>query len=216
MSFPNWVDTKTIRPLESPSPYRAELGIPPAKTVALYAGNIGEKQGYETLAELGENLAEEGSIRLVIAGEGAAAARLSARLAGRGAVHLLPLQPAERLNDLLNLADIHLLPQRADAADLVMPSKLAAMMASGRPVIAGALPTTEVGRWAGGAGILVPPGDSRAMGAALIALAGDESERLRLGARARALACATWDKDKILGDFERRIVALASRPASEH
>jgi hypothetical protein len=32
--------------------------------------------------------------------------------------NLLPLQPAERLNDWLNLADIHLLPQKAGAADL--------------------------------------------------------------------------------------------------
>ena len=32
------------------------------------------------------------------------------------------------------MADIHLLPQRA--ADLVMPSKLTGMLASGRPVVA--------------------------------------------------------------------------------
>ena len=37
---------------------------------------------------------------------------------------------------LLGMADIHLLPQRADAADLVMPSKLIGMFASGRPVLA--------------------------------------------------------------------------------
>jgi hypothetical protein len=36
----------------------------------------------------------------------------------------LYLQPLERLNDLLGMADIHLLPQRADAADLVMLSEL--------------------------------------------------------------------------------------------
>jgi hypothetical protein len=36
----------------------------------------------------------------------------------------------QRLNDLLNLADIHLLPQNARAADLVMPSKLTGMLAS--------------------------------------------------------------------------------------
>jgi hypothetical protein len=39
----------------------------------------------------------------------------------------------QRLNELLNLADIHLLPQNARAADLVMPSKLTGMLASGRP-----------------------------------------------------------------------------------
>jgi len=44
--------------------------------------------------------------------------------------------PAERLGELLTCADIHLLPQRADAADLVMPSKLTGMLASGRPVVA--------------------------------------------------------------------------------
>ena len=57
---------------------------------------------------------------------------------------LLPLQPADRLNELLNLADIHLLPQRADAADLVMPSKLTGMMASGRAVLATASPGTQL------------------------------------------------------------------------
>ena len=37
---------------------------------------------------------------------------------------------------LLATADIHLLPQRADAADLVMPSKLTGMLASARAVVA--------------------------------------------------------------------------------
>ena len=76
----------------------------------------------------------------MLAGAGAARPRLEAALAGRPGVHLLAVQPAERLNELLNLADIHLLPQRADAADLVMPSKLTGMLASGRPVVAGAAP----------------------------------------------------------------------------
>jgi len=59
-------------------------------------------------------------------------------------VTLLPVQPAGRLNDLLNLADIHLLPQLADAADLVMPSKLTGMLASGRAIVATALPRTQL------------------------------------------------------------------------
>ena len=49
-----------------------------------------------------------------------------------------------RLNELLNLADIHVLPQSAGAADLVMPSKLTGMLASGRPVIVTAHPGTEL------------------------------------------------------------------------
>ena len=48
----------------------------------------------------------------------------------------LPLQPAERMNDWLNASDIHLLPQKAGAADLVLSSKLLGILASGRPVVA--------------------------------------------------------------------------------
>ena len=36
-------------------------------------------------------------------------------------VLFLPLQPADRLTDLLNAADIQLLPQRADAEDMANP-----------------------------------------------------------------------------------------------
>ncbi len=40
----------------------------------------------------------------------------------------MDLQPAQQLPDLLAMADIHLLPQRAHAADLVMPSKLTGLV----------------------------------------------------------------------------------------
>jgi len=147
--FPNWVDTKAVFPLETPSPYRAELGIAEDQLVALYSGNMGEKQGLEMLLDVARRLSSEPRIRFVFCGEGAARQRLFD--AGRHLpnVHWLPLQPAERLNDLLNMADIYLLPQRADAADLVMPSKLVGMLASGRPVIATAEPGTQVAQVAG-------------------------------------------------------------------
>ena len=46
---------------------------------------------------------------------------------------MLPLQPEARLNALLNVADIHLIPQRAEAEGFALPSKLAGILASGRP-----------------------------------------------------------------------------------
>jgi hypothetical protein len=44
----------------------------------------------------------------------------------------------------LATADIHLLPQRADAADLVMPSKFTGILASARSVVATVHPDTPV------------------------------------------------------------------------
>jgi colanic acid biosynthesis glycosyl transferase WcaI len=121
-------------------------------------------------------------------------------------VHWLPIQPVARLNDLLNAADIHLLPQRADAADLVMPSKLAFMLASGRPVVAGAGVGTAIATAIEGCGMVVPPGDGLAMAAAVAALAGDEQARRRLGDSARARALADWDREAILTAYERALM----------
>ncbi len=207
--LPNWVDCTTIRPLSEPSPLRAELGLPAEAVVALYAGNLGEKQGVETLSELGKALPPETPVHLVIAGEGAARARLAAELGARPRIRLLPLQPADRLNDLLNLADVHLLPQRADAADLVMPSKLSGMLASGRPVVAGAAPGTELAQAIAGCGIVVPPGDGGALRSAVEALARDPQRRFALGRAARLRALAEWDRAAILAAFEERLIGLA-------
>jgi len=206
--FANWVDTSAIQP--APSQLRQQLKFPLGAIVALYAGNMGEKQGVETLAEVAKCLVDE-PVHLLLAGAGAALPRLVAATAGMAQVHWLPIQPVERLCDLLNAADIHLLPQRADAADLVMPSKLAFMLASGRPVVAGASAGTAVARAIEGAGISVPPGDGRAMAAAIMALARDEAGRRRMGEVARERALADWDREAILAAYERRLRGAVPR-----
>ncbi len=206
--FPNWVDTGEIRP--APSEIRTQLNLPPGAVVALYAGNMGEKQGVGTLAEVARTLVGT-EVHLLLAGAGAAQPRLLAATAGMAQVHWLPIQPAVRLNDLLNAADIHLLPQRADAADLVMPSKLAFMLASGRPVVAGAAAQTAVARAIEGCGVIVAPGEGAAMAAAVASLAGDEPLRLMLGQRARQRAVAEWDREAILTAYEIVLVERAER-----
>jgi colanic acid biosynthesis glycosyl transferase WcaI len=203
--FPNWVDTREIHPAESQ--LRRSLALPQDAIVALYAGNMGEKQGVETLAETAAALSAT-PVHLLLAGAGAARRRLEAATSGMAQVHWLPVQPLERLNDLLNAADIHLLPQRADAADLVMPSKLAFMLASGRPVVAGAAAGTAVARAVEGVGLVVAPGEGIAMAAAVEALACDPERRRRLGEAARARAVADLDREAILGRFEQALVSL--------
>ena len=89
-----------------------------------------------------------------------------------------------------------------------MPSKLTGMLASGRPVVAGAAPGTELYRAVEGCGIAVPPGDAAAMADAVLALARDPQRRLALGAAARARALAEWDRDAILGAVERQMRVL--------
>lgn len=207
ISLPNWADISAIRPLQSPSPFREELGLMPDAIVALYSGNMGAKQGLELLAEVAQLLHEHSSIQFVFCGNGAGRADLMDRCSKLTNVRFLDLQPVERLGDLLGLADIHLLPQRADAADLVMPSKLTGMLSSGRPVVAGARPDTELGKVAAHCGCTVAPEDSAAFAAAIAALAEDAGLRNELGLRARAFAEQRFARDAVLAQFESELRA---------
>ena len=163
------------------SPYRAELGIRPDAVVALYSGNMGAKQGLELLAEMALMLKDQPGLEFVFCGNGAGRAELVKRCESMTNVRFLDLQPVERLGDFLGLADIHLLPQRADAADLVMPSKLTGMLSSGRPVVAGARPETELGKVTAECGIAVAPDDAKAFAQAVLSLATQPERRARAG-----------------------------------
>jgi colanic acid biosynthesis glycosyl transferase WcaI len=211
--FPNWVDLAAIAsgsdaglsPDHSliwqgkPQGYRMDLGIPVDAIVALYSGNMGMKQGLEVLPEVARLLSiSHPDVFFVFCGQGAGKAQLNALCGGLPNVRLLPLQPMDRLGELLTTADIHLLPQRADAADLVMPSKLTGMLASGRPVVATAQPGTELADVVASCGLVVEPENAFAMAQAVLRLAGDSSLRALLGGAGRAYAERCLDKDVVL------------------
>jgi colanic acid biosynthesis glycosyl transferase WcaI len=206
--LPNWVDTGFIYPMTESSSYRRSLNIPEGQVVVLYAGNIGMKQGIETVLGAAEGLADQPNITFVLSGDGAGRPEIMEKAEGMSNVKLMPLQPYKRLNELLNLADIHVLPQRPGFADLVMPSKLSGMLASGKPVVATAKSGTEVGRIVGEAGMLVPPGDETELASVILALSQDEDLRTRMGDAGRKLAETQFDRQKILSKFESHLIHL--------
>ena len=215
--FPNWVDVAAMTAANQAGvqAYRAELGLPAGAVVALYSGNMGAKQGLEVLAQVARQCAatEDGhpaqSVRFVFCGNGVGREALVAQCQGLGNVQFMNLQPAERLADLLALADIHLLPQRAEAADLVMPSKFTGMLASARPVVATARAGTELAGIAASCGLVVPPEDPAAMKTAIVTLAACADLRASLGAAGRAYALQHMDRETVLLQFEAMLLAGA-------
>ncbi len=198
MLFPNWVDTLVIRPLEPPYPLRKEFGVPEEGSVLLYSGNMGKKQGLEILIDAAKILSHREDILFVLCGDGVAREDLEGAAASMPNIKFLPLQSAERLNDLLNMADVHLLPQRVDAEDLVMPSKLASMLASGRPVIATAREGTQVADVVKQCGVVVKPGDAARLKSAILQLVDDRVAQKRLGDAGRKYATEHWSREKVL------------------
>jgi colanic acid biosynthesis glycosyl transferase WcaI len=209
--FPNWVDTDAIFPLNRASRMRSELGIGDNEIVALYSGNIGVKQGLQVVVEAARLVESNVSIQFIICGEGPEKRTLEGLALGIENVKFIPLQPESGLNELLNLADIHLLPQVADAADLVMPSKLTGMLASGRPTVATANVGTEVAKVVNGRGIVIRPGDAIALADAIIYLAERPDIREALGSEARAFAVNNLSRNAILEKFEKEMLIPKSQ-----
>ncbi len=204
--FTNWVDASEIYPLTTRNPLRQELGISGQTIVALYSGNMGLKQGLSLLIEASRSLVHRPNVVFVLCGDGPYRDTLVQMASNAGNVMFLPLQPACRLNELLNMADIHLLPQVANAADLVMPSKLTGIMASGKPVVATANEGTQLARVLTGRGVCTRPGDVAAFAAAVGRLADDHELRLQLGVEARKYALINLNRDDILTRFESSLM----------
>jgi colanic acid biosynthesis glycosyl transferase WcaI len=213
--FPNWVDVAHIKASSATGSYRVQLGIAPGAIVVLYSGTLGGKQGLMVIPAAASLLAARKDIVFVVCGDGVMKPQVQSASANLSNVLFLPLQPFERLGDLLCTADIHLLSQGRRAEDLVLPSKLSGMLASGRPVISTCLRGTELGAIVSKCGIVVPPQDGAALAEGICRLADDAELRAMLGRCARAYAEANFERDKVLGRVFGPIGEDAARVADD-
>ena len=215
--FPNWVDTEMIKPLENPRQYRKQFGIPEDKCIAMYAGNVGAKQGLGMIVEAAKLAAANGNdnLHFVISGTGAAYPALKEAAKDLSNVQLLPSQPNAVFNQFMNCADIHLLPQKPGVADLVMPSKLGGMMASGRPVVACAAQGTQIANVVEGRGLVVDPGSIQDFFDSIASLASDSVLQSQYGQAGRDHVVNSLGKQPLLLAFLKhcRAVALVEEAA---
>jgi colanic acid biosynthesis glycosyl transferase WcaI len=181
------------------------FNVPDDKTLVLYSGNMGAKQGLELILEVARQLETCPEILFILSGDGVARSTLVSDAEGLKNVQFLPVQPVQRLNALLNLADIHILPQRAVTADLVMPSKLLGMLASGKAVVATADPGTEIGEVIKSVGVLVPPGEVLKLRQAILGLVRSPEVRSFYGQKGRAYVCEHWSADRVLSAFQAQL-----------
>lgn len=199
---PNWAGVEDFDPKIGAGAWEQTLKKDQETILALYSGNLGCKQGVETIVEAARLLRDRVKTHFVISGDGAARKEMQKRAVGLDNVTFLPVQAKDEFVQLMMAADIHLLPQKAEAADLVMPSKLGNILASGRPVVVGAKPQTQLYDAVQGCGLAVPPDDPEQFARAITELAKDPARRADMGAKGRMRAMADWSKESILLRFE--------------
>lgn len=193
----NWANTDFAPDAEEAARYRAEWGLGDCK-VALYSGNIANKQGIEIVIEAARLLRARDDIAFVICGQGPNRERLTALSADLPNVQLHDLQPAGRMGGLLSLATVHLLPQIPGAADLMLPSKMTNMLVSGRPVVATAAGGTGIATELDGCGIVTAPGDADAFAAAIAQVCDSPQAAAQMGRCAADRAAERWNQQAIL------------------
>jgi colanic acid biosynthesis glycosyl transferase WcaI len=212
--MPNWVNLMCFdRDMGKSFNFRKFLSIPSRDILALYSGSMGAKQGLEILAEVASLSEKNGkvdgkSIHFLFCGDGPGKGALLEACVNLRYVHFLDLQPSDRFPALLSSADIHLLPQIDGVGDLVLPSKLSGMLASGRSVIATARIGSEIGDVVQKCGYIVEPGDISAFYQAMVRLASNDSLREEFGRLAKNYATIHLDRNTILNDFQDRLFAI--------
>jgi len=206
----NGVDVRRFSPATPADPYlRAGLGARPDECLVLYAGTHGISQGLPEAVTAATRLTGR-PVHLVFAGEGADKARLRHQVTSLALanVTLANAVPSDLVPTLLASADILLVTLRdVPLFTTFIPSKMFEYLAADRPVIgAVAGEAAQILREAGG--VVVPPGDSDALAAAIRDLAADRDERAVMAAQGRAYVERFFDRAELARQY-RKILAAA-------
>lgn len=214
--IPHGVDTRRFRPADGDEriALRRRLGLPERGELVLFTGRLLRGKGVEVLLDAFETVsAVRRESRLVIVGAGGSQA-LSVEDAVRERVARGPLAQrvtftgrVDNVDDYLRAADVFAFPSFFEAMPLSLLEATACGLACVASAVGGIVDVIEDGR----SGVLLPPGDPRALAEALTSLLANAERRRVLGNAARQRAVELFDfdasVDRYLSLFERLAAA---------
>ena len=190
--------------------FRTRHGFTSDEFLAVYAGNLGVKQGLEVLLETAP-LLRTAQIRILICGDGAQREVLAQRLRDLKLPNLrmLPLQAGRDYRALIVDSDVCFITQQAGAGNSFFPSKLLGLLAESKPVVTVAAPECELalslveGRF----GVNVPPGHARELADLLDTLASDPQRLADYGTAGRRYV-EQFEKSRVFQSFAEELELL--------
>ena len=192
----NGVDLSRFDPAADPLPAKRALGLE-GRFVVLYLGAHGVAHGLEALVPAAASAGRH--VTFLFVGEGAEKERVvAAAKAAGGDVRFRDGVRRESVPALYAAADVCLVSLRpTPLMESFLPSKAFEAFGAGRPVVAAVAGEARALLEAGPGAIVVPPGDAKALAAAIARLAADPEKTRALGRRARARAEAEFDRDAL-------------------
>jgi len=196
---------------------RADFGIRDDEVVASYVGTVGMAHGLGTLVSAAAVLQLHApAVRILVVGDGAELTALREAVArqGRSNVMFTGLVPRERVPGILAASDMALVTLKpAEVFKTVLPSKMFEAMAAAKPLVLAVEGEAQRVLARAGAGIAVEPGDTSALAAAIVHLAGDRQLRARLGKAGQSFVAREFSRPL----WAARYISLLSQlPAADH
>jgi lipopolysaccharide/colanic/teichoic acid biosynthesis glycosyltransferase len=186
-----WADCEAITPARRDGPFSQAHGLS-GKFVVMHSGNIGLSQGLEVLVEAAERLAAHPDVVVLFVGDGVKRRDLEDEVRSRGLsnVRFLPFQSKERLRESFAAADVFVVSLKRGLAGVIVPSKLAGILAAGRPYVAAVEEGCEVTLVTRRheCGLVVEPDDPEDLARKILSLYQNPELAERMGARARQAA----------------------------
>jgi glycosyltransferase involved in cell wall biosynthesis len=179
----NGIDLTAIAARRPADAVRRELGIDPDALVIGTAGRLSPVKGHDGLLRAVRLILDElPEARVLLVGGGPLRGALEEQAAALGVAHACVFAGARQdVHDLTAAMDIFVLPSLHEG----IPMAVLEAMAYGKPVVATAVGGLPEVIQDGINGVLVPPGDHRALANACVALARDRERAATLGVRAR-------------------------------
>jgi len=202
--MPNWAEDEMFADSTYPIPTL------PDGFIALFAGNVGEAQDFESVVEVARLLGKDENIHLVVVGDGRRMAWLEEQVALYGLgdrLHLLGRYESRYMPSFFRKADcLFLALKDEDILNLVIPAKVQAYMASGKPIVAMMNGDAQELINEVGCGCCVSASSPQLMADALRRMCAiPDSERRAMGERGLAFCRAHYDKSKILDNLHKLI-----------
>jgi colanic acid biosynthesis glycosyl transferase WcaI len=216
--FPDWVDTVKLQRAGAAAAagMRQKLQLPNGKTVVGYSGNLARKQGLELLVEIAQRLQNRDDVQFLICGDGTAKDGLIQMVEGLGLknVTMAPLQPEADLSALLTAIDVHVVTQKDEVSDLVMPGKMFNIMACGGAQVITAPDGSAIDAVIAqsGAGIRVRRDDKDRLEAAIVKLCDEAGLRDEMGRKGRDYILGHMTKRDILDKFYADLFPEGHKP----
>jgi colanic acid biosynthesis glycosyl transferase WcaI len=205
--WPNWVDISSASEVQRRGAWKERFGIPSAKRIVSYAGNIGAKQGLEMLIDAAAVVQEtHPDVLIVMAGDGAAADDMR-RICAEKRVENVLFQNVLSKEDhaaLLTDSDLCVIPQKRGSSAAFLPSKLLKILAMGRPIVTNA--DSDGALYAavaeGGFGVCAEPGDPKSLANAIIELLSNPERLAKLGSAGQQYVMQ-FERTNVLSRIEK-------------